>query len=1435
MVIFFTRYFSLDNFNGLRTLFFFGLYMIFAAVQPHAAEAQINPDANNILYVDRVESGSDESGDSWENAIPELRDVLDWAANDWDGSNPPLQIWVAEGTYLPTGSSSDRNATFQLVNNVEIYGGFNGTETQLSERDWEANTTRLSGDIDQDSDLTGNSYSVVTGSGTDATAILDGFTISGGNADDQTSPFDDSNSSGGGMYNSAGSPSIVNSVFIENSANSRGGGIFNMDNSSPEIINSTITDNRSTNGGGIYSISSSPDLTNSTISNNSSGASGGGMFNIDSSPTVTNSSFTDNSSGFHGGGMLNNNSSPIVSNSSFTDNSSVQSGGGIYNQNSSSPEISGSTFTRNEANRDGGGIYNTGSTPEIVNSVFIDNLAFAEGGGIFNLASSSNITNSTFSTNRAALGGGMFNQVSSPVLTNNLFRGNRAFNLGGGILNDDSSPEITNNTFTENAADEGAGMYNIDNSAPVITNSILWNNAASDDETTPSASIFNDASTPVISYSLIANSGGSSGWNSDVGSDSGNNVDVNPEFADPAGGDFTLQNVSPPVNAGDPATDLSLFIGGPDNPEDLTGNPRVYDGTPNPDMIDMGAYEFQGDPLEPIAPDENNRLYVDQNVSGGTGSGSSWTNAIPELRDALTWAASEWDGSNPPLQIWVADGTYLPTDDGTDREASFTLVDQVEIYGGFDGGESSLDDRDWESYIVTLSGDIDQNDLAFEPQTDSDGDSSTPTQTDHIVGGNSYSVVYLKEDGVTALLDGFTVTGGLANVEPIGSSGFFESNLGGGMFIVSDGADIRVSNLIVEGNYGESGGGMFNAYIGEFFNIQFQHNEGETGGGLRSSVGRQDLKYENLIFRGNFAELGGGMAVDGTQTLVNALFVENSARNAGGLVIGPGNTTIIGSTFTRNSAEELAGAIRTARHASLVNVIIWDNELGGNKDIPEASFSSDRNIDISSSIIANSGGSINWRVSEYADDGGGNLDVDPIFADPENGDYSLSITSPAINRGDNTPFSSGEVAENVSTDLAGNPRIYDGDPDPNVVDMGAYEFQDEPFGYAFIVTPSQNATRIAVTPTFQWEEANLAEAYELQVSPFSDFSNPVIDQTGIPTTEYTPSEELRYGQTYYWRVRGTSSMLNGAWSQGQFQTTISNAGDGSETNPWEVATAEQLNAVRQDRDGYFIQTADIDLSEVTRENGDYWNEGQGWEPIGESGASFLGNYNGNGHIITGMFINRPERERTGLFGSVSTATIRGIGIVDPEITGGNQTGGLAGLFNNGTILESYVSGGSVNGGNQTGGLVGETSNNNTQIENVYAGTDVTGQDDVGGLIGEVTGTLNNAYAFSAVTGTSSDGALIGTGTPSGGSGWYFSTETGANDNGTGTGLDAGQMRTQGSFDGFDFTGTWQIQSTDFTSYPYPRLFTYDEPLTEPEVNPIPGLFIDDAAVVVLTS
>ena len=127
-------------------------------------------------------------------------------------------IWVAAGTYKPT-TTIDRNISFVMKNNFAIYGGFNGTETLLSQRDWGTNVTIVSGDIGAAGNAD-NSYNVVKNldNSLNSTAKLDGFTITGGNANGgfivPTSPLN----CGAGMYNSQSSPEITNCIFSGNAA-----------------------------------------------------------------------------------------------------------------------------------------------------------------------------------------------------------------------------------------------------------------------------------------------------------------------------------------------------------------------------------------------------------------------------------------------------------------------------------------------------------------------------------------------------------------------------------------------------------------------------------------------------------------------------------------------------------------------------------------------------------------------------------------------------------------------------------------------------------------------------------------------------------------------------------------------------------------------------------------------------------------------------------------------------------------------------------------------------------------------------------------------------------------------------------------------------------------------------------------------------------------
>jgi len=252
--------------------------------------------ATYVLYVRPAASGSGDCS-SWENACT-LQTAL---AITIEGD----EIWVAEGIHLPT-TGADRSATFRLWYGVALYGGFAGHETGREQRNWEEHETILSGDIGVTGDNGDNSYHVVSGrSDIDARATLDGFIITGGNANGDG--WDDG--SGGGMFNRASSPTLTNVTFSNNSAEESGGGMYNEDGN-PTLTNVTFSGNSSQgdggwmcDGGGMYNEDGNPTLTNVAFSGNSSQGDGGGMCNEDGNPTLTNVTFSGNSSQGDGGGM----------------------------------------------------------------------------------------------------------------------------------------------------------------------------------------------------------------------------------------------------------------------------------------------------------------------------------------------------------------------------------------------------------------------------------------------------------------------------------------------------------------------------------------------------------------------------------------------------------------------------------------------------------------------------------------------------------------------------------------------------------------------------------------------------------------------------------------------------------------------------------------------------------------------------------------------------------------------------------------------------------------------------------------------------------------------------------------------------------------------------------------------------------------------------
>jgi hypothetical protein len=531
------------------------------------------PATARVIYVD-ADAGGTNNGSSWADAYNFLQDAL----TDANSSEKPLEIRVAQGVYTPDRNSAvpegtrNKQATFQLMNGVSLKGGYVGfSELNPDTRDFNLYETILSGDLKGDdgpdfSNSGENSAQVVTGSGTNETAVLDGFTIIGGRG------------RGAGMCNYSASP-IVNNCTLSRNWGNAGAGMYN-NNSSPTLTNCTFSGNRADFGAGIHNCTnSSPILLNCTFTGNLARVGGGGMDNFGDSgpcrPSLNNCAFTGNSAKEYGGGLRSRYSSLTLTNCTFSKNSADAFGGGMYNY-LSSPNVTNCTFRCNSAGETGGGMYNEYfSSPMLSACTFSGNSAHGSvgGGGMFN-------------------GGGRYGP-SNPILTNCMFNGNFTNGNGGAILNMSievgaNNLTLTNCTFAANSAANGNALActSPDLLYPAkieVTNCILWDGG---DEIWN-----NDGSTIGITYSDIQG-----GWPGD------GNIDTDPCFVDPGrwvngndpnaiwiDGDYHLKSqagrwdptsqtwvqddvTSPCIDAGD----MSSPIG--------------YEPFPNGGIINMGTY-----------------------------------------------------------------------------------------------------------------------------------------------------------------------------------------------------------------------------------------------------------------------------------------------------------------------------------------------------------------------------------------------------------------------------------------------------------------------------------------------------------------------------------------------------------------------------------------------------------------------------------------------------------------------------------------------------------------------------------------------------------------------------------------------------------------------------------------------------------------------------
>ncbi len=541
------------------------------------------------IYVDQDATG-DQTGTSWHHAYHNLKTAID-AAVTGD------QIWVAEGTYFPFDFECEEIDyfnwiyTFWLDKDVEIYGGFSGSETFLEARNPTDHPTVLTGKIIYEN-ATYEINTVVTFSGVTNAAILDGFTIQDGNADKGLTKI------GGGILVVALSSGI--------SAN-------------PIIRNCMIQNNRAFSGAGMACISSdggmvSPVVVNCNFSDNIASEKGGGILSQTDGGNTTlvfeNTIFSNNRSQEGGAICLNDqnaNLSAYFTRCIFEANR-ADKGGAVYNVvdgfMSLAPTFTDCEFISNHSDQGyGGAFYNYSKNGflnlSLNNTLFSENTAANYGGAIANITTGGQATpiiiGCKFEHNSANQGGALYNYVSggkiNPKISSTTFFENSAQMEGASIMNfayfQDLKVEITNCTFANNESNTDQGsIYNRgDGSANLeleMINSILWDkgigmNNIAPLEVTLSNNIFKGETLPSLGIDL-----------------GDNYLNYDPQFVDLENGDLRLNTCSPAVDNGKKLSFTSVT-------QDSDGNARKV-GT-----LDIGAIENQ---VERSLLDDPNTLFT---------------------------------------------------------------------------------------------------------------------------------------------------------------------------------------------------------------------------------------------------------------------------------------------------------------------------------------------------------------------------------------------------------------------------------------------------------------------------------------------------------------------------------------------------------------------------------------------------------------------------------------------------------------------------------------------------------------------------------------------------------------------------------------------------------------------------------------------------------
>ncbi|GEM_PF-506199 len=694
---------------------------------------------NGRLYVHASATGAN-NGRTWQNAFRDLQDAIAIAqAGD--------TILVAQGTYYPT-DDTDREKRFLLKNGVVILGGFNATECLIAQRDPALYETILSGDIGMSGDSTDNSFHVLFTLGTDSTTVLDGFTVTRGQAiHPDGGAYSGHLDKGGGLYVGTiatlphANPRIRNCRFLNNVGKNGGAmycdGTVDGRSADPILENCTFEYNRAPSAGGaIYKKGiSHPErafvIRNCNFGYNRSAQVGGAIYFFDAGNTniLSNTRFYKNKAISSGGAVFYEtsfeSSATIIDDCTFEENEGRSAGAlfmahtGYYPLNEINQhvlQISKTSFEKNRGLNDSGGaiaIYNfAGNRCQAIvkQCMFLENYSIYSGASIYaSTDSGSNteivVNECCFNKNLVSSGAAAciymsaFSSQNMEPLKSVLTVHNTLFSNNDGTIallsgvNGAADGLVRNCTFYNNGAfpiikNWGSNFnYTTFYNRMEIANSVIW-----EPEAIPGRLFYNNslANPSLHDYTLHHNLISAPDCalpGGDIACGEGNIFATWPAFLDTLNGDFRLAACSPAINAGiNEGLDTILT--------DLEGNPRILDS-----LADMGAYERYAYRIDSVAvaaiscPGGNNgRVFM--SLTGNAPYHYAWqttTGQTGEGNENLPdgnyhFSVTDAVGCSDTVSVQLSEPEALEASFVTTNASAFNAADGSIVFDQFTGG-----------------------------------------------------------------------------------------------------------------------------------------------------------------------------------------------------------------------------------------------------------------------------------------------------------------------------------------------------------------------------------------------------------------------------------------------------------------------------------------------------------------------------------------------------------------------------------------------------------------------------------------------------------------------------------------------------------------------------------------------------------------------------